>query len=108
MRRFVAGVVLGLMLGTVITAYPFRTGAPPTFTDFENFSQVMQLNRYLSDIWEITNGKYTMNIKTTNPDGSDSGNVGDMVLFNNGGTYYLEVNVDGSTTWRGVLLTDTP
>lgn len=56
----------------------------------------------------IGNFNGRLEIVTSNPDGSRKGTAGDIVLLNNSGTFYLEVNTDGGTTWRGVLLSDTP
>jgi len=88
-------------------AYATRIASPPIILEWDENTRIA-LNEYLNVLWEITNGRYTLDIVTTNPDGSATGEVGDMLLFNNSGTYYLEINVDGSTTWRGVALSDTP
>jgi hypothetical protein len=45
---------------------------------------------------------------TVNPDGVTQGKKNDMVILYTGGNIYLEVNTDGGTTWRGVILTNTP
>ena len=45
----------------------------------------------------------------TNPDGSRKGLVGETVLLKSGGNYYVEICVgSNTTTWRGILLSDTP
>ena len=46
----------------------------------------------------------------TNPDGSRKGQfAGDAVLLKSGGNYYVEICIAAnSTTWRGILLSDTP
>ncbi len=49
-----------------------------------------------------------LEVVTTNPDGSRNGKKGETVLLQTGGNSYVEVNTDGATTWRGVILTDTP
>ena len=50
----------------------------------------------------------TLEYVTTNPDGVRTAKQGYAVLLLSGGNYYLEVNVDSGTTWRGVNLTNTP
>ncbi len=44
-------------------------------------------------------------VVTTDPDGSQPGRVGDMVLFSNGGEFRLEICVVASgSSWLGVKL----
>ena len=102
MRKY----IIILLVITGLLCLGFRAPKPPNFTKIDE-TNIAQLNDVLEDYWNILNGRYTLNIVTANPDGSSRGNVGDMVLFNNSGTYYLEVNV-GGTVWKGVLLQDTP
>lgn len=48
-------------------------------------------------------------ITETDPDGTTPGKAGDMLLFRNGSTYYLEICVIASeNTWQGVKLINTP
>ena len=49
-----------------------------------------------------------MDYTTTNPDGAREGKRGEFILLLSGGTYYIEVNVDSGTVWRGVALSNTP
>jgi len=72
-----------------------------------NEQSIARLNTILEEMWDLTNGRYQLNIITSNPDGSIRGNTGDMLLLNNSGTYYLEINV-GGTVWRGTAITDLP
>ena len=51
-----------------------------------------------------------LEVVTSNPDGSRSGRLGEMILLNSSGTYYLEIctsSPDG-TVWKGTQLSDTP
>ena len=57
---------------------------------------------------KIYNNWNNLEVVTTNPDGVTSGKKGDMLFLITGGKYYLEINIDGSTTWMGEELTDTP
>ena len=63
------------------------------------------LREEIRNIYELRN---RLEVVTTNPDGSRSGIKGDMLLLDDSGTYYLEVNTDSGTTWRGEALSDTP
>lgn len=51
-----------------------------------------------------------LEVVTTNPDGSRTGKfTGEAVYLQNGGNHYVEICTQGgTTTWRGILLSDTP
>jgi len=87
--------------------FAYRVSKPLAITDY-NARGLVIINENFERIWDVTNGRYNLNIMTTNPDGSVDGDVGDMILLYIGGNYYLEINVDGGTIWRGVQLTNTP
>lgn len=89
-------------------AFAYRIGNPKTFTDLTKPDEITELNELFKGFWDITNGRYSLDIVTTNPDGVTTGDVGDMLLLNDSGTYYLCINVDGGTTWRSEALSDTP
>lgn len=103
----IAGLIIGIILGLAISVYAYRAPRPAKITKFDE-AALTQLNTDLENLWNLSNGRYSVNIITSNPDGSLNGDVGDIVLFNNGGTYYLEVNTTGAKVWRGTALTDTP
>ena len=107
MKKFIIGFIVGFVLTIAISSFAFRVPTPPKLTDL-NDAQVIQLNDFLDLLWQVVNGNYTMDFTTTNPDGARKGNKGDAVLLQSGANYYLEVNVDSSTTWRGAQLTDAP
>lgn len=62
---------------------------------------------YLRSIYENHN---KLEIVTSNPDGSRTGKRGDILLFNDSETYYLEICISSptGTVWKGVALSDTP
>ena len=101
-------IIILVLFSVCFAAYAFRLGTPPRITDINDKNAIAQLNLFLEDMQELSKGRYTLDIVTTNPDGTRNGDVGDIILFNNSGTYYLEVNTTGSTVWRGVVLADTP
>ena len=88
-------------------SYAYRIPKPQRITDFDQ-NGLVTLNETLEQLWDVTNGRYNLTTVTTNPDGAKSGKGGDMVLFNNSGTYYLAINTTGAKIWRSVVLTDTP
>jgi hypothetical protein len=101
-------ILIIVLILTPISVFAYRTSRPIKFTDLTNPSQITQLNEIITELWNISNGRYTMNYVTTNPDGALKGDIGDMVLLKSGGNYYLEVNTTGSNVWLGVVLTNTP
>jgi len=110
MKKYFKIFILFLIVGLFCygLGYGYRIPKPITFTNLSDPTQINQLNQTLTDLWDITNGRYHINIVTSNPDGSLRGIIGEIVLFNNSGTYYLEVNTDGGTIWRGIALSNTP
>lgn len=106
MKRFILGFIAGSFLVSGIS-YAYRIPRPQRITDFDQNGLVI-LNETLERLWDVVNGRYSLDIVTVNPDGNTKGDVGDMLLFNNSGTYYLEINTTGAKVWRGTALTDTP
>jgi hypothetical protein len=60
------------------------------------------------DLKQLYDWVSRLEVVTTNPDGVRKGQKGEAVLLITGGNYYVEINVDGNTIWRGVALTNTP
>jgi hypothetical protein len=105
MKRFICGIILGSLLVTGLS-YGYRIPRPQRITDFDQNGLII-LNENLEHLWDVTNGRYSLDIVTVNPDGTKKGDVGDMLLLNNGGTYYLEICVGGKI-WFGEELSNTP
>ena len=105
MKRFITGLIIGLCLTGI--SYGYRISKPQRITDFDQRGLVV-VNENFERLWDVTNGRYQLDITTTNPDGNTNGDVGDVIMLNNSGTYYLEVNTTGAKIWRGIQLTDTP
>lgn len=104
--KFIIGIIIGCLLVTGIS-YAYRIQKPFPITEFDQKNLVI-LNETLENLWDVTNGRISLNITTTNPDGNLSGKGGDMIIYNNSGTYYLAINTTGAKVWRSILLTDTP
>lgn len=105
MRILILIITIVLLLSGV--SYGLRIPKPKHITEL-NDNAIVAINENFRRLWELVNGRYNLTVTTTNPDGSLSGEVGDMLLLNDSGTYYIEINTDGSTEWRGTLLSDTP
>jgi len=82
------GIVMELQAGELRTPPPLL-GEP------------VEEQTYFRDIWRNWNN---LKIITTNPNGSDEGQKGDMVFFDTA-TDKICINVDGSTAWRCANLT---
>lgn len=106
MKKFVLGFILGSLLISGIS-YAYRAPKPQRITAFDENNLVV-INEVLENLWNVSNGRFSLDIVTSNPDGSKKGDIGDMLLFNNSGTYYLAINTTGAKIWRSTALTDIP
>ncbi len=98
--KFIFSLILGFLLATGLNSFADNIPSPPPLA-----GQPPELQHYLRSIYE---NLHRLPVTTTNPDGARYGKKGDVVLLITGGSYYLEVNIDSSNTWRGVALTNTP
>ncbi len=98
MRRFLVGVLIGICL--MAEPLPaFRMTKPPVITEW-NTNTMTQLNDTLELLWYITNGRYTPEVVTTDPDGNLKGDKGDFVLYiPAAGNKEACWNVDGAKDW---------
>lgn len=99
-RPYLIGFIFGFILAVGASVSADNIPSPPPLSTLPP-----ELQHYLESIYV---NFHRIPVTTTNPDGSRNGKRGDMVLLQTGGTSYLEINSDSSTTWRGVALTDTP
>src|SRR3989338_851925 len=90
MRR-VLMVTLGIVLVST-TVWAQRSKRPQSFTDLTDPNQLVELNNVLSDFWNITNGRYTLDNITTNPQDTRKGHKGDLVYATFGGNDHLCVS----------------
>ena len=107
-NKFILGICIGVGLAIAFNAYSYRPPKPTKLTKLDETSQIVKLNEALESLWNVIDGRYSLNIVTVNPDGARKGDVGDMILFNNSETYYLAINTTGVKVWRSVLLQNTP
>lgn len=96
MRKFILGLVLGLMFTTGV-AFGYRVAKPIPITEI-NPSTLIQLNQILEDFWNITNGRYVSDTVSSVP--TKESEEGDMKLYSSGGVYriYIYLN-DGWRVW---------
>src|SRR3990167_7172991 len=87
--------MLMMLLGVVLvssTAWAYRSKRPQAFTDLTNTNQLVELNNVLSDLWNLTNGRYTLENLITNPQDVRKGTKGDLVYATFGGNDHLCVS----------------
>ena len=99
MGRVLLGVCVGIALSAP-SVWALRIASPPTFREW-NTNTFSQLNDVFLQLWNIGNGRYQMDVVTSDPDGSRRGDVGEAVLFDTA-TNRLCVNVDGAKLWHCV------
>ena len=103
MRRFLFGILLGLLLAAP-PLWALRIARPPEFSTW-NSNRFTQLNDTLLQFWNITNGRITLDVVTVDPDGTRTCSVGEQVLFDTG-TDQLCICVNASTKqWNCANLT---
>ena len=95
--RFIIGLIAGFLLSAVVVMAD-NISAPPPIKD-------VSILHYFNQIYA---NFHRLQVVTTNPDGTRNGKKGDMILLQTGGSSYLEINSDSSTTWLGILLSNTP
>ena len=107
MWRILLGLCLGLLFG-LPTASAIRLSKPPTILKWDE-ATMTQVNTWLESMWQLSNGRYTVDVTTTNPNTAPgrTGTQGDIVFFNSSGSYKLCVNTSATTptsptgtTWR--------
>lgn len=93
--RLIAGFMLGFALASA-TAWAGQIPDPPPLQD----KQALIYLRKLKDNW------LNLEITSTDPNGSMTGRLGDIIIWNDSGTYRWRVNTSATpgvgTTWSSV------
>ena len=87
-----ATLIATLVLLIPSLAWAMRSKKPQTFTNLQDTNQLTELNTTLADLWDITNGRYTLENITTNPQDTRKGVKGDLVYATFGGNDHLCVS----------------
>ena len=104
MSRWLNGFLIAILLMSCAPVHALRSSQPPTITQIDS-NTLAQLNQTLQDLWNITNGRYTPNAVTADPDGTLKGGKYDLLVYDpTGAGFNLCVNSDGNTTWMCVAL----
>jgi len=89
--KHLAVLVIILLLATSVDA--FRMSRPHTLSHPITEEQINQLNTALDDIFNLTNGRFNLDIVTTT---KSSASEGDIWILNDAGTYKLEFFAGGA------------
>lgn len=103
MRRLLVGILCGCLLSAP-PLWALRIERPSEFFEW-NTNTFTQLNNLLLGFFNVVNGRYQMDVVTSDPDGNRRGNRGELVLYDPGASEEFCVNVDGATDWDCAALT---
>ena len=95
MRKFIIGLIIGIIIATTISVNATKLATPPTFYDLANPNELTSLNILLEEINSILNGRYQFNVESSI---RTSGSEGDSYIYSSGATQRLYNYVNGS--WR--------
>lgn len=87
-------LIIGLVLLST-NVFALRVPQPPKITKLDAPTSA-RLDVFLNDIWDITNGRYQLNVKTSAP--TWTGKEGELVAYSTGGVYRLYVYLNSD--WR--------
>jgi len=94
-------IVITVIIGAIAsTAWGLRVSFPPTLSNPITDDQLATLNRYMKDLWDMQSGRFELDVVTTTKSNAKNGEIW---IYNNSGTYYLQVKAGG--TVRSVALT---
>ena len=90
--RLIEGIIIGLLISICVSGFFGLISAPPPLED-----SPVPLQHYLQELYS---NYHILEITTTAPDTNRSGKKGQLVIYNNSGTFELYANDDGSTSWQ--------
>ena len=85
-------LIILVVLNIATMGYALRVSRPLALTMPITQDQLNQLNVYLSDIWNIQNGRVEFDIVTTSKTGAKEGEIW---IYNNAGTYSIQTKAGG-------------
>jgi hypothetical protein len=80
-------IIFLVLLNLATVGYALRITRPPTMTLPITPDQVSQLNRYMEQVWNIQNGRISLDIVTSAKSGATEG---EMWILKNGAVYSLQ------------------
>ena len=103
MRRLCLGIAIGMTL-CAPPLFAYRMAKPPTFLTW-NSNTFTQLNDVLLQLWNISNGRHTMDRVTADPDGTRPCSVGESVFFDTAVDQLCICAVESTKKWNCANLT---
>lgn len=85
-------LILSLILLFSTQVYAGKISAPPPLKDLP-----VSLQHYLKQLYD---NFHVLEITTTAPNGNKKGTKGQIVIYNNSGTFELWVNTTSLTVWQ--------
>ena len=94
------------MLANATEVGAYRPEQSDTFTDLTDSNQLSKLNNVLLQLFNVINGRYAVDVTTTDPDGVRRCTKGELVLYDPGASEQLCVCVsEESSDWDCTTLT---
>ena len=59
----------------IVTSLGFRINRPPLLSEPLDQEQINKINSYLEDVWNLQNGEFNFDIKTTTKTNADNGDL---------------------------------
>jgi len=83
-----------LLVASATEVNAYRPEQPDTFTDLTDSNQLSKLNNVLLQLFNVINGRYAVDVTTTDPDGVRRCTKGELILYDPGASEELCVCVD--------------
>lgn len=93
MKKFILGLITGLLLTNI--SYAYRIGKPQRVTDFDQKGLVV-VNENFEKLWDITNGRMVYDVVSSVP--TKASEEGAIKIFSSGGVYRIYIYLNGG--WR--------
>lgn len=101
-KKFIVGCIVGFILATTVSVSAVRIARPIRLTQPLDESQLSRLNDTLQDIWDITNGRYELNVVTTAPT-STTAKTGEAKVSVVAGV--VKLHIFANSVWNSATLT---
>lgn len=105
MKKFVCGIILGSVLMTGVS-YAYRIPKPQRITSFDSKGLIV-LNEILEQLWDVTNGRISLNPGSTASTGTGTVKMGNSNNTNSTGFLKFE-KMDGTVIYVPYFTTEKP
>jgi len=97
MKNLIIGIIVGCVLAVPQILADKISTPPPLRDTWEDAGPAVQ--HYLQ---EISNNFHRLPVTTTTPNTNRKGLKGEMVIFNDSGTFKLFINTDSNKAWQQI------